>query len=120
MHLEIAQFLLGRLRKTGHMLIEVLYVPGCPNHRPLIERLQDVLRGESVAETIHEIPVSDEATAASLQFPGSPTVRINGVDAEPIAPLHFGLTCRLYSNGRGLPSEQVLQRAISLARIEME
>jgi hypothetical protein len=102
------------------MLIDVLYVPGCPNHRPLIKRLQNVLRSESLAETIHEIPISDEDTAASLQFPGSPTVRINGVDAEPVEPPRVGLACRLYSDGHGLPSEQVLQRAISNARTEME
>jgi hypothetical protein len=102
------------------MLIEVLYVPGCPNHRPALHRLQNVLRSESVEEPIHEIPVSDEATARSLHFPGSPTVRINGLDPEPVAQPLFGLACRLYSDGGGLPSEEVLQRAVSVAKNRTE
>lgn len=98
------------------MLIEVLYVPGCPNHRPAVQRLRDALRGEVVDVPIQEIPVSDEATARSLRFPGSPTVRINGQDADPNGQQSFGLACRLYSGGSGLPSEEALQRAISRAK----
>ncbi len=65
------------------MLIEVLYMPGCPNHQPALHRLRKALQFEAVDVAIREIPVSDEATARSLRFPGSPTVRINGQDAEP-------------------------------------
>ena len=98
------------------MLIEVLYMPGCPNHQPAILRLRKVLQFEAVDVPIREIPVSDEATARSLHFPGSPTVRINGQDAEPSGQQSFGLACRLYSGDSGLPSEETLQRAISTAK----
>jgi hypothetical protein len=98
------------------MLIEVLYVPGCPNHQPTVHRLRNALRYEAVDVRIQEIPVSDEATACSLRFPGSPTVRINGQDAEPNGQQSFGLACRLYLGGGGLPSAEVLQCAISEAK----
>ena len=98
------------------MLIEVLYVPGCPNHEPAIHRLKKVLRSEALDLPVHEIPVNDDKAARSLRFPGSPTIRINGRDAEPGEPRTFGLTCRLYSGGDRLPSEEMLQRAISAAK----
>jgi hypothetical protein len=100
------------------MLIEVLYVPGCPNHQPAIHRLRKVLQSEAVSVPIQEIAVADEGMARSLQFPGSPTVRINGRDAEPNGQESFGLACRLYLGGNGLPSEETLQSAISAAKNE--
>jgi hypothetical protein len=98
------------------MLIEVLYVPGCPNHQPAIRRLRKTLRAQTIDVPIQEIPIADEAAARSLRFPGSPTVRINGLDAEPNGEQSFGLACRLYSSGDGLPSEETLQRAIARAK----
>jgi hypothetical protein len=98
------------------MLIEVLYMPGCPNHHPALHRLRRALEFEAVDVAIQEIPVSDEATARFLRFPGSPTIRINGQDAEPTGQQSFGLACRLYSGGGGLLSEETLQRAISTAK----
>ena len=106
--------------KRSSMLIEVLYVPGCPNHQPAVRRLRNALRCEAVDVPIQEIPITDEATARSLRFPGSPTVRINGLDAEPNGHQSFGLACRLYSGGNGLPSEETLQRAICTAKNQEE
>jgi hypothetical protein len=100
------------------MLIEVLYLPGCPNHQPTIHRLRKVLQSEEVSAPIQEIEVTDEALAQSLQFPGSPTVRINGRDAEPSRQGSFALACRLYLGGKGLPSVETLQHAISAAKNE--
>lgn len=98
------------------MRIEVLYVPGCLNHQPAVDRLRNALRSEAVDVPIQEVPVSDEATARFLRFPGSPTVRINGQDAEPNGQQSFGLTCRLYPGGGGLPSVEALHGAISVAK----
>ncbi|SRR6266581_9743301 len=98
------------------MLIELLYVPGCLNHQSALRRLRKILRSEAVDVPIREIPVTDVLTAGSLRFPGSPTVRINGHDAEPTGQESFGLTCRLYTESGGLPSEEALQRAIFAAK----
>ena len=64
------------------MRIEVLFVPGCPNHKLAVERLRQVLCAQTISAPIQEISVIDELTARSLKFPGSTTVRINGRDVE--------------------------------------
>ena len=45
------------------MVIEVFYVPGCPNHQPAIESLKNVLRSATIDALIQEIAVADQATA---------------------------------------------------------
>lgn len=100
------------------MLIEVLFVPRCPNHEPAVESLRNVLRSEAINATIQEIAVTDEAMARSLMFPGSPTVRINGRDVESTPQQSYGLACRLYSGGTGVPSVEALQRAVAGAQSE--
>lgn len=102
------------------MLIEVLYMPGCPHHQPAVERLKNILQAIALDTPIQEIAVTDTAMACSLRFPGSPTIRINGMDAEPGSAHTFGLACRLYSTGTGLPPEEVLQTAISTAKMREE
>jgi len=98
------------------MVIEVLYTPGCCNHPPALERVRQGLRLADLDQPIAEISVRDEATARALQFPGSPTVRINGVDVESGVGAFIGLGCRLYADGSGLPSEQAIMRAVQVAR----
>jgi hypothetical protein len=95
------------------MKIEVLYVPGCPNHKPAVETVTSVLAAESVRTEICDIPVHSEEEAQSFRFPGSPTVRVNGNDVEPDARLTVGLACRLYASGKGVPSEAAIRRAIA-------
>jgi hypothetical protein len=99
------------------MKIEVLYVPNCPNHAVALERLREVLSPESFQKHVNEILVEDADMAQSLEFPGSPTIRINGRDVEPQSEktMAFGLMCRLYPDGSGAPSEQRLRAAIEKA-----
>jgi hypothetical protein len=98
------------------MKIEVLYVPGCPNHKPAVEAVTSVLAAESVRTEVCDVPVHSKSEAQAFRFPGSPTVRVNGNDVEPDARLAFGLACRLYANGRGVPSEAAIRRAVADAR----
>jgi hypothetical protein len=98
------------------MRIEVLYVPGCPNYRPTLERVERILASESLPKHVQSVPVRTEAKAISLGFPGSPTVRVNGRDVEPNAIIVPGLACRLYANGLGVPSEEMVRAAISEAK----
>ena len=97
------------------MKIEVLYVPGCPNYQPTVERVRKVLTSESAPGDIVAVRVTTEAEAKSVEFPGSPTVRVNGRDVEPdrTSP---ALACRLYANGSGIPPEDILRAAISQAK----
>lgn len=98
------------------MKIELLYIPGCPNHHPAIESLVRVLSSQSLQTDISEVPVHSEAEARALRFPGSPTIRVNGADVEPASAGKAGLACRLYKNGTGVPSEETIRRAFSSAK----
>src|SRR5215472_14495714 len=100
-----------------NMKIEVLYFDGCPNHKPAVERVQQLLREEGVSAELLEVNVSDASIAQELRFLGSPSVRVNGLDVEPEARTarDYGMMCRTYAvNGRrdGLPSHEMLRQAI--------
>ena len=97
------------------MRIEVLYVPGCPNFQPVVERIEKVLVSESLRADIEGVPVNNDAEAKALQFHGSPTIRINGNDVEFIETKSPSLACRLYPNRSGVPSEEMLRVALSRA-----
>jgi hypothetical protein len=97
------------------MRIEVLYVPGCPNYEPAVQRLRAVLESQSLQAEIRSVPIGSEDQAKALLFPGSPTVRINGDDVEPTRTTVPSLSCRLYANRSGIPSEELLRIAISNA-----
>jgi hypothetical protein len=97
--------------------IEILYFEGCPNRAPAVERMEAVLKEESLSATISEVNVCDSTIAQELGFLGSPSIRVNGLDVEPEArsARDYGMMCRTYAvNGRreGLPSREVLRQAI--------
>jgi Domain of unknown function (DUF2703) len=98
------------------MKIEVLYVSDCPNHPPTVERVKQVLASENLSVAVHEVLVSSESEAKLFQFFGSPTVRINGKDVEAVEHGVPGLSCRIYENSSGVPSQESVRCAIAAAR----
>ena len=84
------------------MEVELLYWDGCPSHPEALALLRDVL-GEDVPVRLLEV-VSEEQAAAE-DFPGSPTIRVDGQDLFPIADPP-GLSCRVYqlADGRYSPT----------------
>src|SRR5260370_39722389 len=107
----------GRLGAIHNMKIEVLYFDGCPNYKPSVERVRQLLREEDVSAEVLEVHVSDASVAQNIGFLGSPSGRVNGLDVEAEARTahEYGMMCRMYVvNGRreGLPSREMLHRAI--------
>jgi hypothetical protein len=103
------------------MTLELLYFPGCPNHDGTVNLLRSVLQQEGVITHLQEIPVNDYEEARTFQFPGSPTVRVNGEDIEnvPSHRLGIGFACRTYvveGKPRGVPPSSWVERAIRAAR----
>lgn len=98
------------------MKIEILYVPGCPNYEPAVDRVRETLLAEAVQGEIRLVAINSQAEANALLFPGSPTIRINGNDVEAQSGTRPSLACRLYTNRSGLPSEEILRAAISAAK----
>ena len=98
------------------MRIEILYLDGCPNHSPAVDRLRGVLTGEGLHAEVIEIEVRDESSAKELKFFGSPTIRVNGLDIEAGSRevTETGFACRCYPGG--LPSEDMIRAAVREAR----
>lgn len=101
--------------EVSPMQIEVLYFEDCPNHLPTVQRIKAVLREEGRRADVREVLVPDESTAKTVKFPGSPTVRVNGIDIEPAARdrRDFGLMCRRYADG--VPSHELIRAAVRSA-----
>ncbi|HEY4046553.1 MAG TPA: DUF2703 domain-containing protein [Acidobacteriaceae bacterium] len=97
------------------MQIEVLYFEDCPNHLPIVERINSILREEGCNVEVREVLVPDVETAQRVNFLGSPTVRVNGIDIEPAAQdrKDFGLACRRYTGD--VPSGELIRSAIRSA-----
>jgi len=53
------------------MKIEVLYFDGCPNHKPAVERVQQLVLQERVSAEVLELNVSDASIAQKVGFLGS-------------------------------------------------
>lgn len=99
----------------GPVQIDVLYFQGCPNHIPAIRLVQEVVAATGVQAEIREVGVPDAETARRLEFPGSPTVRVNGRDVEPGGPVPFGFGCRTYvyqGQRSGVPPRAWIENAI--------
>ena len=100
------------------MKLEVLFIEGCPNHRPAVEHVVSVLDEMGISEAVHEIPVATIEQARTLGFPGSPTIRVNDEDIEKDAEggvSGFSYSCRTYADqGKlsGVPSRELIRRAI--------
>ena len=98
------------------MKVEVLYVAACPSHPAAVKLVKDVLAAQGIAAEVDEVLVRDEQMAAELQFPGSPTIRVDGRDVveESTAAKNFALSCRLYPRSKhiGLPPAETVHRAV--------
>jgi hypothetical protein len=83
--------------------------------------LRRVLTEEGVAAEIDIVRVETDEEARRWQFPGSPTIRFNGQDIDPVpSDAYFGLSCRGYhlEDGRisPLPPVDMIRRAVKQAK----
>lgn len=105
----------ARVRK-----IEFLTWEGCPSAAEARELLDGVLAYFEIPAEIETRQVETQAEAEQLRFPGSPTIRIDGVDVDPAgADARPSLSCRIYRRPNGttspLPSEYQIQAALKLS-----
>ena len=71
--------------------VQILMSPGCGHGQKTVELVRDVLRALAPSARLETITVATPAEARRLAFPGSPTVRVGGVDIDPGAPDGVGL-----------------------------
>ena len=97
--------------------IELLYFDGCPTYMLARQIIAEVFKATSVSAEVWEVSVTSDARARQLRFIGSPTVRIDGRDVDPVpyGSEQYGLKCRVYSvNGKltGCPSREMILAAL--------
>jgi hypothetical protein len=85
--------------------VELLFWAGCPSHPEARELLASVLTELDVDAEVVEREVTSQAEAERLAFPGSPTIRVDGLDVDPAgANGRAVLACRIYHLPDGRPS----------------
>jgi hypothetical protein len=79
-------------------LVEVLYVRDCPNYAGALALVERVLGELGIDAELRTSLIGDQAAAERADFPGSPTIRVDGRDVEPGSerPAEVSLACRLY------------------------
>lgn len=107
------------------MTVELLYLPNCAHHRATLDLVRNVLKDDGIVAELTETSISDYGEARERNFPGSPTLRVNGRDIEdvPFNHLAVGFACRTYwVNGKpqGVPPRSWLERSVRAARISEE
>jgi hypothetical protein len=102
--------------------IELLWWEECPSWERAIEILREEVEATGLDPGSIEITeIETEQDAERIDFPGSPTIRIDGSDFQPPGPDEpRGLTCRVYRLRDGrvspLPDRQDLREALEKAR----
>jgi hypothetical protein len=100
--------------------IDFLYYEDCPSHAAGLARLRQVMEEEGIQAEVEITKIETDEQAQAFRFVGSPTLRINGRDIDPLpAGAHYALTCRVYrwEDGRfsPLPSPEMIRRALRSA-----
>ena len=73
------------------MKIQVLMSPGCGHGELALKLVKEVVREHAAGEAVEAITVATAEDATRWSFPGSPTIRVNGLDIDPYAPPGVGL-----------------------------
>jgi len=87
--------------------VELLFWDGCPSHPQALDELRAAMAELGLDPDqvlVREVDTDDLADRE--RFVGSPTIRIDGVDVQPLPDEPTGLTCRVYQrrNGRVSPT----------------
>ena len=102
------------------MTVELLWWEGCPSHPETLADLERILREEGIGAELRRVEIESDEQARREQFPGSPTIRIDGEDIFPPEEGEpYSLTCRIYHlrDGRVSPTPDPEDLREALRRI---
>ena len=107
------------------MRVELLYWDGDNSYMTTRQRLVEVLTEDAFETPIQMIAVNTQADAEFVDFPGSPTIRIDGTDVYPPgAEVEPGLRLRTFPPdddldgpaGEPIPGKRLIRRGVERAR----
>ena len=95
-------------------MIQVFYFSGCPHHDPTLALVREVAEELGLAANIEAVEIRDVEQAARMEFLGSPTVKVSGVDIEPAARerREYAIACRRYGRS-GIPPRAMGREALA-------
>lgn len=88
---------------------EILVTPDCPHAGETEALLQQVVDRLAPGSSVSRTVVYDLAEAVQLEFPGSPTIRIDGEDLEGALVGPAAFACRRYEDGAGVPPSWLIE-----------
>ena len=86
--------------------VELLWWEGCPNTDEALAILREEMASLGLDTGSVELrEVSTDSDAERERFVGSPTIRVDGRDVQPVRDEPIGLSCRVYrlADGRISP-----------------
>ncbi len=99
------------------MRVEVLYFDGCPTYVAATRTVREVLAELGEEADVALVAVNTDEEARRLQFPGSPTIRVEGRDLFPVPKRSiWALGCRTYATPEGLkgyPTREMIRDALA-------
>jgi len=101
--------------------IEILYSKDCPSHSEAYELVQELVAEGNLGIDVKMREVRTQQEAIELGFPGSPTIRVDGRDIDPVgADQPPTLTSRIYhltdARVTPIPSRDQLEVAFGIRR----
>lgn len=100
------------------VVIEILYFDDCPNLDVTVQHVREALEAEQIVADVRLVKVHDQEDAVARRFLGSPTIRVNGQDAERAARSRrdYGLMCRTYQTPSGMSGAPSMQTIVDALR----
>ncbi len=97
------------------MILELLYIEGCPSWQYGLKNFQAALLEEQITGDMRLIMITTDEMAGEEKFLGSPSFRIDGQDLWPETRNSYHLGCRVYAAKSGLigtPTVEMLREKI--------
>ena len=100
--------------------IELRFFDSCPNWKVANERLQRALQLEGVETAIAYTKVESPEEAERLDFIGSPTILINGLDPYRPHEAKPGMACRVFATEDGPQGSPTVNELRSLIQMNAD
>ncbi len=95
--------------------IELMYFENCPSWKITYQYLDAILNYQKISTKIHLINVETNEDAVKYEFPGSPTIKVNGKDIFPTNQINYALGCRVYDTPQGFkgsPTKEMISKEL--------
>ena len=95
--------------------IELMYFEGCPSWKEAHQHLVEILKSQDINTEVILRNIETNEETAKYQFPGSPTIKVNGNDIFPTNQTNYALGCRVYETSQGFkgsPTKDMINKKL--------